>query len=103
MSANNGESGTGPIRGPDGKFVSLPDSMPKRYRPDTPGSALHVYRDRSDAQEMLSNLPHATRVKTVKRDGKVEHHIQHKQVDGERGGAGIEIEVTCPCKLEDFS
>lgn len=102
MATDKDESGHGPIRGPDGQFVSLPDSMPEGYRPDTEGSSLHVYHDRDDAEEIMSKVPHASGVKTVKRDGKVEYHVQHKQVSGERGGASVEVETTCPCKTEDF-
>lgn len=88
-----------PIRGPDGQFVSVPDSMPEEYRPDTPGGAMHAYLDVGDAREIADKI--GGNVKTVKRNGRVEHHVR-KNSSRREGPVKITAEVTCACDVEDF-
>lgn len=101
MPRDETEHNDGPTADDHGNSVSVPESMPDRYRPDTPGSNLHVYGQRGDAEEMLSKLGHVDGIKTVKRDGRVEFHLTHKESHNERG-CRVRTEVTCECPAEDF-
>lgn len=105
MSANNNpdEPGKGPIRGPDGSFVSVPASMPKEHRPDTDGPANHIYRERGDAKQIARKLGGDADVKPVKRNGRVEYHVRRCGASETKPGISVEARTTCTARVEDFA
>lgn len=71
----------------------------EEFRPDTPGSALHVYADPQRAAERARELPGDTRVVTTKRNGKQRREIQEKVEEESLNGANVEVWLTA--EIED--
>lgn len=89
-----------PPRGPDGKFLSDPHAdVLERFRPDTSGSALHVYGDRSTAQQRAAKMGPGVEVAGRKIDGKQVGEI--REVVADRQENGVSVTVTTTKEIEE--